>query len=459
LLDTSVEYVVSYFGVTRAGGVVVPLNCSLDLEALRVILNDCEPVVLITHGSKERLLSRVITAVPSVRCIFCAGRMVPPTLSGKKVIPLASLLEGRESIALKRRGSDLESRVKETDLACIVYTSGSTGRPKGVMLSHRNPVSNAGSVVEYLRLTGEDSTVVVLPLYYSSGISQMLSHIKVGGKMVLTSEPIFPNLIWRLIQDEGITGLSGVPTTFSMLLLASRLGDYDLRSLRYIMAAGARMPPETVRRLLTVFPWIEVYLCYGLTEASPRVTYLDPKDVLRKIDSVGRAIPGVEVSLLDEDGREVKPGEVGEIVVKGPNVMMGYWGRPKETAQVLRPEGLHTGDLATVDQEGYIYILGRKSEVIKKGGEKVIPGEIEQVLLRHPDVQDCAVVGVPDEVWSEVPKAFVVLKDGCSATETQVLEYCYSHLGPFKVPHQIEFSSSLPKTWSGKVRKAVLCDS
>jgi len=213
------------------------------------------------------------------------------------------------------------------------------------------------------------------------------------------------------------------------------------------------MPPETVRRLLEVLPWVEICLCYGLTEASPRVTYLDPKDVLRKMDSVGRAIPGVEVSLLDEDDREVKPGEVGEIVVKGPNVMMGYWGRPEETAQVLRREGLHTGDLATVDQEGYIYILGRKSEVIKKGGEKVIPGEIEQVLLRHPDVQDCAVVGVPDEVWSEVPKAFVVLKDGCSATETQMLEYCYAHLDPLKVPHEVKFCPSLPNTGSGKVNR------
>jgi acyl-CoA synthetase (AMP-forming)/AMP-acid ligase II len=344
------------------------------------------------------------------------------------------------------------------DLATIMYTSGTTGDPKGVMLTHRNLEANTESIVEYLGLTSDDKVMDILPLYYSYGLSLLLTHIRVGGTIVVDTRFTFPNVILDMMAREKVTGFAGVPTTFAILMNRSNFKKYSWDHLRYLTQAGGPMAPALTSRLIEAVPNVRLFVMYGQTEASARLSYLEPEKAVEKLGSIGKGIPGVTLTVRDENGNACPPGVVGEIVAQGDNIMLGYWNRPEETRKVLKPDGLHTGDLARCDEDGYLYIVGRNTEMIKSGAHRISPKEIEEIILEHEAVAETAVVGRRDPILGEAICAVVVLRDGQSVTEKDILIHCSQNLPAFKVPKYVRFAPSLPKTQSGKVQRVRIKD-
>jgi acyl-CoA synthetase (AMP-forming)/AMP-acid ligase II len=355
--------------------------------------------------------------------------------------------------------SQIESRFPyraECDLAQIIYTSGTTGKPKGVMLRHSNLVANSQSIISYLELTDNDRGMAVLPFFYSYGNSVLLSHLLVGASLVVNQSFMYPNLILDQMIKHEVTGFSGVPSMFALLLNRSAVSQYSFPKLRYLTQAGAAMSPTLARRVQKVFPTARIYVMYGQTEAAARLAYLDPDCIEERAGSIGKAIPGVNLRLLDGNAKPVVPGETGEIVARGSNIMAGYWKKPQETKEVLTGEGLWTGDLAYQDDDGYFYIVSRKGDIIKSGGHRIGPQEIEDVLYEHPAVHEVAVVGIADEILDERIRACVVLKDGGNCDIKELLKHCRKDLPAYKVPHEIVFLEQLPKTATGKIKKIEL---
>jgi acyl-CoA synthetase (AMP-forming)/AMP-acid ligase II len=352
------------------------------------------------------------------------------------------------------------------DIAMILYTSGTTGESKGVTLTHQNLISNADSIVRYLRLTADDRVMVILPFCYAYGNSLLTTHMRVGGSLVLENSFSYPNIVLDRMRDEEVTGFSGVPSSFALLLNRSNVRSHTFQRLRYLTQAGGAMSPKHIHELRGVFPGKDIYIMYGQTEATARLSYLEPADLERKPGSIGKAIPSVSLTLrydgvdVDEYSGEVRRGKVGEIVANGDNIMAGYWNNPVETAKVIKPDGLHTGDLGRVDDEGYFYIVGRQSEIIKSGAYRISPKEIEEVILECPGIHEAAVIGTPDDILGEMVVAYIVAKPDYTLDSKEILTHCWKQLPPFKVPRRVEFIGSLPKNPSGKVRKqdlAAIC--
>jgi acyl-CoA synthetase (AMP-forming)/AMP-acid ligase II len=267
---------------------------------------------------------------------------------------------------------------------------------------------------------------------------------------------LYPNVVLDEMVAHKVTGFSGIPSTFAIMLNRSAIREYSFPALRYITQAGAAMAPQLAKRLKEVFPKVEIFIMYGQTEASPRLSCLLPEDLERKYGSIGKAIPGVTLELLSQDGQLVSPGEVGEIVANGENIMAGYWQRLEETAEALRPEGLWTGDLAKMDEEGYLFMVSRKSDMIKSGSHRIAPKEIEEIILEHESVHEAVVVGQEDEILGEAIKACIVLRPDAKCTGKDLTRHCRKNLPAFKVPHHIVFLDELPKTATGKIKKAEL---
>ena len=434
-LDNSVCYVVAYFGILKVGGVVVPLNTQFVRRELESLLSDFTPKFVLTDSTHQA--------------------------SFKGLIDPKYVLTG-ETHGDCPRQSDYNANLRglspdlsERDLAMIIYTSGTTGKPKGVMLSHENLCANASSIVEYLHLKHTDSIMVILPFYYSYGNSLLTTHIKVGATLVIDNRFVFPNVVLDLMEKEQVTGFAGVPSHFAILLRKSALRKYHLASLRYVTQAGGGMAPTMIEEFIQVVPHAKFFVMYGQTEASARLTYLNPAFLKEKLGSIGKGIPGVQIRVLNEQGEEVESGQIGEIVARGRNVMLGYWNAPEETANVLKEEGLWTGDLAKVDEEGFIYMVSRKKEMIKSGANRISPLEIEDVVSRMPGVMECAAIAVPDEILGEAIKLCVV-KNGVPFSENDLLLFCKKNLAAFKMPKVVEFIEALPKTSTGKIKRESL---
>lgn len=434
VLENSPEYVVACFGALMAGGAAVPLGQQITGRRLATILKDCRPAVLVA----PKLLIESFAEIPEVGEVRC-------------VIHAERICEGNVSA-----GTPFREELSGNDLALLLYTSGTTGEPKGVMLTHRNLTANAESIVEYLGLSDSDKVMVVLPFHYSYGNSLLTTHLMVGGTLVLENRFVFPNLVLDKIREERVTGFAGVPSTFAILLNRSNLRNSAIPSLRYVTQAGGAMSPKLALDLREALPGTDIYIMYGQTEATARLTYLDPSELLRKAGSIGKAIPGVRITLRKEDGAIASPGEIGEIVAEGENVMAGYWNNPLDTMAVLKDGCLHTGDLAKADEEGFLYIVGRRSEMIKTGGDRVSPKEIEEVISGMDGVHDVAVVGVPDDMLGQAILAFVVREPGWNMSMKDVQKHCAKNLEPFLVPHEVVFREVLPKLPSGKVDRANL---
>lgn len=447
-LENSVEYIISYFGVLLAGGVTVAINPDIKAAGLQKIILDCTPAGVISRSN----IFPVINACKSIYSfgfILLHGNLSPVASSDPTVVSFDSFSNHVDDLYQP------DERKKE-ELASIIYTSGTTGEPKGVMLSNENLISNTTSIVSYLELTERDSIMVVLPFYYSYGNSLLLTHVMQGGTLVLNNRFMYPNVVLDEVVRESVTGFSGVPSTFAILIHRSNFRNMTFPSLRYVTQAGGPMPHDMAFEIMKVVPNTKVYIMYGQTEATARLSYLPPAELTRKHGSIGKGIPGVTLDVLKENGEMVKPGETGEIVASGRNIMMGYWGKEGDTRQVLRDGKLFTGDLATVDEDGYIHIVGRGKEMIKSGAHRIAPREIEEVILKHPTVLEAAVVGQPDNILGESICSFVILKDGQNCTVKDLMHFCHENLPLYKMPKVIHFVQSFPKTDSGKIKKEEL---
>ena len=452
ILDNGLDYLCAFFGILRAGGVVVGINPANTSRDIAYVLGNCSASTVVTQPRNLAVLKKALSTVPSVTGIFLSAPPVPGAEQGlPETVSFRWLHQPPKSgpLTVSPLGSD-------DQLAAIIYTSGTTGKPKGVMLTHRNLAANTASIVEYLALTAVDSVMVVLPFYYSYGLSLLLTHTAVGGRLVIDNRFAYPNKVLETMEREQVTGFAGVPSTFAILVHKSSISRFSLDSLRYITQAGGPMAPALIKEIERLLPGLEVFIMYGQTEAAARLSYLPPKRLQDKLGSIGKAIPGVELLLLDRVGRPVPPGEVGEIVARGANVMAGYWNAPEATAVVLRPEGLRTGDLARMDEAGFLYIVSRKSDMIKSGAHRISPMAIEEILAEHEGVFESAAVGFPDLILGEGIALFVVPRDGAELTEFEVLSHCRKNLPRYKMPQLVVFASRLPKTSSGKIRRPVL---
>jgi len=468
LYENSIEYVVLFFAVFQAGHIAVPMDTSLRPEKLRFILNDCGARVLMIQARYKRFISELLGDNSPVEFIISdKGIDIKQPAVRIETLPdifdrTGHTIEFDNLIADINEVAPFERLTHENMTGCpnepaaIFYTSGSTGTPKGVMLSHRNLISNTIATVEYLHLTRDDSVIVILPFYYIYGNSLLLTHLLMGGRLVIDNRFALPQVVLETMIKERVTGFSGVPSNFMILLGNSNFTSGKLEHLRYLTQAGGSMAPEVIRKVMAAFPDKEIFIMYGQTEASPRISYLPPELLKDKVGSIGIPVPGIEIKVADENGDEVPPGEVGEIIVSGDCVMLGYWNQPEEQGQVLKNGWLYTGDLARWDNDGFLFIVSRKKEIIKVGGNRVSAKEIEERILEHRKVLEVAVIGIEDNVLGEAIKGVVVLRKGQTASAGDIRNHCRAALAHHKVPKYIEFVDSLPKHQSGKVNKLAL---
>ncbi len=453
--ENSVEAVVAFWAVLKANAVVSVVNPLTRADKLEYLLRDCSAAALVAD---RRLASQFVPAARGapLRAIVAFGEGHDAALRElENVVELKGILaEGPFDAPPRRRAIDV-------DLAALIYTSGSTGEPKGVMLTHRNMLTAATSISTYLEVQEDEIILGAIPLAFDYGLYQMIMAFRQGARLVLERSFAFPTEVLDRVVKEKVTGFPGVPTMFAMLADMKTLGEYDFSAIRYVTNTAAALPVKHITMLRDLFPKARIYSMYGLTECK-RCTYLPPADVGRKPTSVGIAIPNTELWIVDEHGSKVGPNVVGQLVIRGATVMRGYWGKPEQTAKKLKPGPLpgelvlYTGDLCKLDEEGYLYFVGRMDDIIKSRGEKVAPKEVENALVDIPGVKEAAVIGVPDAILGQAVKAFVVCETGVALDEKHVRRECEKRLESFMVPKQIVFVPELPRGNTGKISKASL---
>ena len=450
-MDNSVEAVVALYAALKCGAVFMPINPLTKRDKLAYLLNDSRASALIAHAALKPEFEDALAHNQSVHTCYVTGLREDTQLNDPRCLPYPT--DSSQLLAVPP--------TIDQDLAGIIYTSGSTGDPKGVMLTHLNMVSAARSISTYLELESDDRIVCVLPLAFDYGLYQVLMAFLVGATVVLERSFSFPVKVLETMAKERVTVFPGVPTAFSLLMNLKTLREHPLSHLRKITNTAAALSEEHIRQLRDLFPQAKLYSMYGLTECK-RVTYLPPEQLDIRPTSVGRGMPNEEVWLADENGKRLPNGSTGELLIRGSNVMRGYWDKPIETAKRLKPGPiagemvLHSGDIFRTDAEGWLYFVARKDDIIKSRGEKVSPREVENVLYGMPGILEAAVVGVPDPVLGEAVKAFVTLKAGITLTEREVIKYCASKLESFMAPKYVSFVDELPKTDTGKIKKTGL---
>jgi len=430
----SLFFITAYLGILKSGNICIPLNPVLEHENLRYIVSliDCRLSFISQH-----------VTLPSDLSITVINESVLDKL----------ISENTNYDEQKNNNGFDDNRIAE-----IIFTSGSTGTPKGVMLSHRNLKTNTSSIVEYLSLSGNDIAAIVLPFYYCYGLSVLHTHIKVGGSVVLNNNFILLGTVIDNLLKYKCTGFAGVPSHFQILLRKSKkFTSTKFPHLRYVTQAGGKLQPVFITEFKDAFPDIDFFVMYGQTEATARLSYLHPNYLTDKIGSIGKGIPGVILEVLNEQGVPVKPGETGEIVAKGDNVMIGYFKDVEGTNEVLKKGWLYTGDMATVDEDGFIYVVARKKEIIKVGGNRVSPKEIEEVILTVPEVLDCTISEVNDELLGEAIKATVVLAGTYDTLHIKeiILKQCRERLSLYKIPSYWEFTEKMELASNGKKVKKI----
>jgi acyl-CoA synthetase (AMP-forming)/AMP-acid ligase II len=340
--------------------------------------------------------------------------------------------------------------------AALMFTSGTTSRPKAVRVTHGNIAANTDSIIEALGLRGDDRILVILPFFYCYGASLLHTHLRRGGCLVLCNSFAFPEAALDLLEREQCTVLAGVPSSFQLLLRASTFGRRALPSLRLVQQAGGKLPPALIEELLAAKPAAELFVMYGQTEATARLSCLPPGKLREKAGSVGKGIPGVELRVLNEDGQQVPPGEKGEIYATGANISPGYHGDPEGSAAKFTPHGLRTGDLAVVDDEGYIFIVDRRDDFIKSWGHRISSQEVEAAALRMGQLVSAAAIGVPDDEAGEAVTLFVSVRPGAEVAPGEVLAVCRQHLPKHMVPRSVHVVDALPLNANGKLAKREL---
>jgi acyl-CoA ligase (AMP-forming) (exosortase A-associated) len=452
-LDPSIAQVVSIFGASQTGGVFVPVNGVLFPDQVAHIARDCGIAALITSAAKLESLLPVLEDIHSLRFLVIVSDGEPISLR-LPVYDFASMI--------RTAAQRMEDWGIEKDLAAILYTSGSTGKPKGVMLSHANVMAGATIVSTYLDITCSDRILAVLPFSFDAGLNQLTTAFQQGATLVLINF-VFAKQIVEALAGEKITGLAGVPTVWSLLTQArSTLQKTSLPALRYLTNTGGAMPQNVLKVLREALPQTQIFLMYGLTEAF-RSTYLPPEELDRRPTSMGKAIPDTEILVLNDQGQLCQPGEIGELVHRGPTVSLGYWGNPEATRRVLKPNPLllpevgdvervcYSGDLVRSDEDGFLYYVGRRDAMIKSSGFRVSPTEVEEIVFQSGRVRHAAAIGVPDELLGQAVKVFVIPRDGEPVDNAALLMFCAEKMPRYMVPKAIEVLDELPKTSSGKI--------
>ncbi|MEH7334436.1 long-chain-fatty-acid--CoA ligase [Neobacillus drentensis] len=439
LLGNCPEFVIAYYGILRAGAVVVPINPAYTAGEISYILSNSQAVGVIAHSWLE------VTIAP-LRVKLEKLKMTIYTDSSENDWPWECLIqEPKEAFE--------SPFIEDDDLAVILYTSGTTGKPKGAMLSHRNMASNVASMSQLTEFTEEDRIIAVLPMFHVFSIATCINIPIACGAAIVIVPKFSPTEVINTIRREKATLFAGVPTMFSFLLQVPGATAEDFSAIRACFSGGASIPVELLHRFEEKFN-VHVLEGYGLSETAP-VTAFNPLRGTRKPGSVGIDIPEVKNKVVDLNGVEVPRGEIGELIVKGPNVMIGYLGMQEATSSALKDGWFYTGDLARMDDEGYIYIVDRKKDMILVGGYNVYPREVEEVLYQHPAIVETAVIGVPDKEYGEIVKAFVVINDE-GITMDDILYFCQDKLAKYKLPKQVEIMKELPKNSTGKILRRAL---
>jgi long-chain acyl-CoA synthetase len=444
-LNNGPEAVSAIYATLKIGAVFMPINPLTKVDKLAYMLNDARPVALVTDTALRTAWQPAIQQSLSIATCIVSGAGWPLPDDERFLCYVD---------AVRHTATYIDPGTIDQDLAAIIYTSGTTGDAKGVMLSHLNMVSAATSVESYLGYRDRDVILCALPLAFGYGLYQVLIGFMVGATVVLERSFAFPVQLLDVLARERVTVLPGLPTLFAFLLSVDNLATFDLRAIRVITSAGAALPEHQINQLRSRFPHASLFVMYGLTECK-RVSYLPPDELDRRPTSVGRGMPNQELWLVDEYGTRLPNGHTGELVIRGSHVMRGYWERPEATAERLKPGPypgefvLYSGDIFRTDDEGYLYFVARKDDIIKSRGEKVSPREVENAISSLESVYQVAVVGVPDPLLGEAVQAFVVLREGYRCSERDVIRHCLARLESFMAPKHVVFVNALPMTHTG----------
>jgi fatty-acyl-CoA synthase len=449
----------AYYAIPQIGGISVPINHRLSPKEIAFILQDSESRILIADPLFKTHVEPIREEIQGIERILWTGE--PRELDDSAGLNYEEALQKADVNALR------EPSTQGEDIAQIYYTSGTTGRPKGVMLSHKNVTTHALGTIAEIHLTDQDVWIHVAPLFHLADAWATWAVTWVGGTHVLVRE-FDAKVVLETIQREKVTLTNLIPTMLNLMVNYPDARKYDYSSLRVLLSGGAPIAPEVVRKILETFK-CDYIQTYGMTETSPYLTLSVLKEHLKKLSNedqlrfkskTGREFIGVELKVVNDQGKEVKKDEkeVGEIIVKGDIVTKGYWKLPEETKKSMKDGWLYTGDMAVIDEEGYVTIVDRKKDMILTGGENVYSTEVENVLYMHPAILECAVVGVPDQKWGEAVKGIVVVKSGQKTTEQEIIQFCKERMAHYKAPKSIDFVDVLPRTGSGKIHKKGLRD-
>lgn len=454
LLGNSPHFVISLYGALRLGVTIIPVNPIYTADEIGYILKNGDVKVVVALDMAIPLAEKMHSLLPQVDYyVYCETgqtELDQASLENLSVYPkLKSFTVVVASGDLSFHGPELQ----DDDVALILYTSGTTGKPKGAMLTHKNLFSNAKDIGEYLKMNSQDRIITALPMFHVFCLTVALNAPLISGATLLIVSKFSPKEIFRLGRDHQPTVFAGVPTMYNFLYQYPEGNPEDLNSLRLCISGGASLPVALLHNFEKKFN-VLISEGYGLSEASP-VTSFNPLDRPRKPGSIGISITNVENKVVNELGEEVPAGQVGELIVRGPNVMKGYYKMPEETQSAIRDGWLYTGDLARMDEDGYLYIVDRKKDLIIVGGYNVYPREVEEAIYNHPDVVEVAVFGVPDPNQGEAVVSYVVSKNP-NLTREQLLAYCKEHLAKYKIPSVIEFIEELPKNTTGKILRMAL---
>ena len=444
LLPNCPPFTITYYGATALGAMCVPANPLLKAPELVHIWGDSECEVVVTASPLLAAAREAAASLPRLRHVVSIG----PEPAGEGVLSFAELLGTTSPRPIDPSG------IAENDPAVCIYTSGTTGRPKGALLSHRNLLSNCDQCRRFLRFDGSDNFLCVLPLFHSFAGTVCQNTALYCGARITLMEQFHPARALDTIATERVTIVAGVPAMFAAMLQLPPDMERDLSSVRVAVSGGAPMPVPVLEAFEKRFG-VPIIEGDGPTECSP-VTSVNPLDGVRKPGSIGVPLPGVEMRIFDDQDNEVPVGAVGEIVVRGPNVMLGYLNQPEATAEAMRSGWYHTGDLGTMDEDGYFRIVDRKKDMLIVGGINVYPREVEEVLYAHPSVADAAVIGAHDPLRGEQVVAVVVLKPDATATERELIGFCRQRLANYKVPRKIVFRDQMPRSDTGKILKRLL---
>jgi len=456
----------AYYAIPQIGAISVPINYRLSPREIAFILQDSESKILITDSMFRNQIDPIRREIQGIEKILWTGEVL-----GSPCLPAGrndSIDLNYEKVLQHAKSSPLPDPPSNgEDIAQIYYTSGTTGRPKGVMLSHKNVTTHALGTIAEIHLTDCDVWIHVAPLFHLADAWATWAVTWVGGTHVLVRE-FDARMVLETIQREKVTLTNLIPTMLNLMVNHPDVGKFDYRSLRVLLSGGAPIAPEVVRKIVKTFK-CDYIQTYGMTETSPYLTLsilkehfkkLSNEDQLRFKSKTGREFIGVALKVVNDRGEEVKKDEkeVGEIIVKGDIVTEGYWKLPEETKKSIKNGWLYTGDMAVIDEEGYVTIVDRKKDMILTGGENVYSTEVENILYMHTAILECAVVGVPDQKWGESVKGIVVLKPGKKATEQEIIQFCKEKMAHYKAPKSIDFIKALPRTGSGKIHKKGLRD-